>query len=129
MNDAKRDHPPGGRFTPAEAVWRGHRRVSLPALGLLAIGAVAGGLLTGKIAGGLLGIVIAIVPAWLWWSYAIPRWRDWLDDEGIPEASVYQAAVKSGLVFPRGFSLETTEFRRRDGSRGWRSSDRNRGGT
>jgi hypothetical protein len=109
-------------MTPEQAVWRGHFRVSVPALGVLGVSALLGWALTGKVAGALLGVIGGVLPAWLWWSYAIPRWRDWLDDEGISEASVYDLAVRSGLVFPRGFFFEATEFRRRDGSRGWRTS-------
>jgi hypothetical protein len=109
-------------MTPAQAVRRGHRMVSVPALGVMGISALLGWLLTDKVAGALLGVVVSVVPAWLWWSYAIPRWRDWLDDVGVAEASVYDLAVKSGLAFPRGFFLEATEFRRRDGSRGWRAA-------
>lgn len=110
----------GRAMTPAQAVWTGHRRVSLPALCVLVLAAIAGWGVTGKVAGVLLGLVVGMIPAWPWWSYAVPRWRDWLEDQGIAEASVYDLAVKSGLVFPRGFFLELTEFRRRDGSRGWR---------
>jgi hypothetical protein len=108
-------------MTPEQAVWRGHRRVSLPALGSLLITTLVGWVVTEQFAGALIGTVVGVIPAWLWWSYAIPRWRDWLEDQGIPEASVYRRAVDTGLVFPRGFFLEGTEFRRRDGSRGWRA--------
>ncbi len=107
-------------MTPDQAVWTGHRRVSVPALGVMVLAALLGWGVTGKVAGVLLGLVVGTIPAWLWWSYAVPRWRDWLEDQGIAEARVYDLAVKSGLVFPRGFFLEETEFRRRDGSRGWR---------
>lgn len=110
-------------MTPAQAVGRGHRRVSLPAFAIISFTAAIGWGVTHKIAGGLLGLIVGMIPAWVWWSYAVPRWRDWLDDEGISEASVYRLAISSGLVFPRGFYLEGTELRRRDGTRGWRPVD------
>lgn len=109
-------------MTGRQAVWRGHRWVSLPALAIMGAGGLVGWLLASG-AGALLGLVVAVAPAWLWWSYAVPRWRDWLEDMGIPESDVYRLAVGTGLVFPRGFFFEGTEFRRRDGTHGWRGSD------
>ncbi len=106
-------------LTGPQAVWRGHRWVSLPALAIMGMGGLVGWLLLPR-GGVLLGLVVAVGPAWLWWSYSVPRWRDWLDEMGIPEAKVYRLAVNTGLVFPRGFFFEGTECRRRDGTRGWR---------
>lgn len=107
-------------LTPSSAVWIGHGRVSLPVLALVGVGALLGWLLTGKGAGTVLGFVLAGVPGWLWWSYSVPRWRDWIEDNNISEASIYDLAVGTCLVFHRGSFFEATEFRRRDGSRGWR---------
>ena len=87
---------------------------------MMGLCAVLGWLVSGKPAGGVIGLVLGVLPGWLWWSYSIPRWRDWLEDNGISEASVYDLAVRTDLVFPRGSVFEATEFRRRDGSRGWR---------
>lgn len=107
-------------MTPSQAVWTGHRRVSLPVLGLMGLGGLVGWLITGKAAGVGVGLGLGFLPGWLWWSYAVARWRDWLEDNGIAEASVYDLAVRTNLVFTRGSPFEVTEFRRRDGSRGWR---------
>jgi hypothetical protein len=108
-------------LTPRQAVWRGHSRVSAPALAIMGACGFIGWFVIDKPAGVLLGMVFGVAPAWLWWSWAIPRWRDWLNDEGISEASVYREAVNTGLVFPKGFFFEGTEFRRRDGTKGWRA--------
>ena len=66
-------------------------------------------------------LLVGIVPGWVWWSFAVPRWRDWVQDQGLAEPSIYRLAVNLGLVFPKGTFLENTEFRRRDGTRGWRT--------
>ncbi len=115
-----RPHDTGSLLTPTKAVLIGHRRISLPALAILGAVGLAGYALFGTRALAP-SLLVGIAPGWIWWSYAVPRWRDWVEAEGITEASIYATAVNLGLVFPKGFLLESTEFRRRDGTRGWRT--------
>ncbi len=65
--------------------------------------------------GGILGSLLA----WLWWSFAVPQWRDWVQDHGLMPAEVQRLAVRTGLLWPEGSAFQRTEFRRRDGRRGW----------
>jgi hypothetical protein len=107
-------------MSPTRAVLLGHRYVSLPALAIIAGVALIGTVIFGRDALGK-SLLVGIVPGWLWWSYAVPRWRDWVERQGLDEASIYSKAVYFGLVFPKGFFLEQTEFRRSDGTKGWRT--------
>jgi hypothetical protein len=107
-------------LTPTKAVVIGHRQASLPALAIIGAVGLAGDLLFGR-AALVPSLLVGIAPGWLWWSYAVPRWRDWVETQGLDEAAIYSTAVNYGLVFPKGFLLESTEFRRRDGTRGWRT--------
>jgi len=65
------------------------------------------------------GAVLGSGVAWIWWSFAIPRWRDWVIDVGLTPRDVQDLAVRVGLVWPVGSFFERTERRRRDGRRGW----------
>jgi hypothetical protein len=105
------------RLSPGLAVLIGHAVVSVPAVLLLGItmfsfAALGHGTLTG-------GFFVGVVPAWLWWSFVVPRWRDWVVDHDLDVDAVQSIAVATGLLWPRGFFLEKTELRRRDGKKGW----------
>jgi hypothetical protein len=65
------------------------------------------------------GAMIGGVIAWPWWAWSVPRWRDWVEDHGLKPEDVQELAVKTGLLWPEGSLSERTEFRRRDGRRGW----------
>ena len=104
--------------TPRAALRRGHFLVTGPVLGLMVVGALLAGGRWGVTAMAL-GILLAMPVAWLWWAYQIPRWRDWVVERGVSQADVESQAVKSGLLWPRGSFFERTEFRRRNGERGW----------
>ena len=66
-----------------------------------------------------LGVVFGALIAWVWWSFAVPRWRDCVEARGLRPDDVQTLAVQTGLIWPRGSWPERTEFRRRDGRRGW----------
>lgn len=53
------------------------------------------------------------VLAWLWWSYTVPRWRDWALNDGIERERLQKYAVRTGLTWPAGSPFEKTEFRKR----------------
>jgi len=69
--------------------------------------------------GVMVGLVAGPGLAWPWWSYAVPRWRDWVEDQGIAPEEVQEEAERIGLLWPRGSRWERTEFRRRNGRKGW----------
>ena|SRR6266487_6194997 len=105
-------------ITPAHAVARGHLRVTLPVLVIIALGGLIGRYISGR-SGLLLGLVIGAVFAWPCWSFLVPRWRDWVEDEGLDPDEVQPLAVRTGLLWPKGSLFERTECKRRNGKRGW----------
>lgn len=106
------------RVTPLGAVARGHFTVTLPVVGIIVLFGFIGWLLNG---GGalLIGLIIGSVIAWPFWSFLMPRWRDWVEDAGLTGDDVQRLAVMTFLLWPRGSLFERTEFKRRNGKRGW----------
>jgi len=112
-------------MSPAQAVLRGHAVATVPIV--VIIGATAIAFLrwiappsnndeamlihllrmTRLGAGGIVGAAIG----WLWWSFAIPRWRAWVRESGVNEESTLRLAVRTLLIWPKGSIFERTEFR------------------
>jgi hypothetical protein len=61
----------------------------------------------------LLVVVGPVLPAWLWWSLAIPKWRIWAlrHVDNWPELEA--AAVEDKLTWPRGSVFSKTEIKSR----------------
>ena len=96
----------------ARAVTIGHLAVTVPVLVFLGAGAFAWVALDGVVGGwSALFYLCGILFAWLWWSLFVPRWRIWAYRrvESIPE--VLRWAVRTGLVWPRGWLFERTEIK------------------
>jgi hypothetical protein len=102
-------------MTASRAVWVGHLRVTLPLLVVIVSCVLAGRSLGAGRLGGLVGVALG----WLVWASQVPRWRDWVQDQGLEPQQVQPLAVRTGLIWPTGSLPERTEFRRRDGRRGW----------
>jgi len=112
--------PPDQPLTAKLAVRRGHYFISIPVFAILAalwfILAVLfpnGPFRSGKFAP-LLALLIVIGPpsvAWIWWSYAVPRWRRWALSAGVDPEELQRLAQKQLLVWPKGHFFEKTEFR------------------
>ncbi|MEW6401972.1 MAG: hypothetical protein AB1649_09240 [Chloroflexota bacterium] len=58
--------------------------------------------------------LIGIVLAWVWWSFSVPRWRRWALRNGIPTEKLQKWGVIAGLVWPKGWIFEKTEFKLKD---------------
>jgi len=58
----------------------------------------------------LLGFIIG----WAWWSLLIPRWRSWAHSKGVPPDELHKWAVRTGLVWPKGWIFEKTEYKWND---------------
>jgi hypothetical protein len=43
----------------------------------------------------------------------VPRWREWVKNQGADELRTQHLAQVTGLVWPKGSFLEKTEFRLR----------------
>ncbi|MGE0761398.1 MAG: hypothetical protein AB7O38_30570 [Pirellulaceae bacterium] len=105
-------------MTATGAVLRGHMMVTLPVAAAMACGFLIGRFVVQSPQGGV-GLLAGTAVAWLLWSFQVPRWRDWVEANGISPEAVQRLAVRTGLLWPRGSLMERTEFRRRDGRRGW----------
>ena len=96
-------------LTPTRAVLIGHIVVNVPVLVVIGIGYVVAYIYLGSprfIFGGLAGVL----PAWLWWSAMVPRWREWARKHGADPDQTQTLGQRTGLVWPRGCFLEKTEF-------------------
>ena len=103
------------KLTAVAAVMVGHAFVTMP---ILAFIAAVGGTAWSGLGWGprptLIAIIVAAGTAWLWWSFAIPRWRRWALRRGVDRDALQRVGVATGLVWPRGWIFEKTEFRRKD---------------
>ncbi|MGH7603758.1 MAG: hypothetical protein ACRENK_07155 [Gemmatimonadaceae bacterium] len=102
-------------MTTHQAILRGHLVVNGPVL--LIIGGVAwlASLFTKPASSGAgFGLLAGCFLAWPWWSFAAPRWRRWALAQGVHPVELQQAAVQTGLVWPKGSVFEKTELPPRD---------------
>jgi hypothetical protein len=87
-------------YTAWRAVLIGHLVINIPVLAIIAATSVLGLLVFS--AGHLLIIVaVAVVPGWLYWSAAVPRWRRWSLRKGADAEQVERLAQYTLLVWPR----------------------------
>lgn len=105
--------------TPKQAIIRGHRVVMYPVLIIMGLGWLVSSRFRDVTPLATIAFPVAFAGAWLWWSYMVPRWRDWVIDHGLQPEDVQKYAQATGLIWRRGSIFERTEFRRRDGTRGW----------
>jgi len=98
-------------MSAVRAVLIGHLVVTGPVLAII----LAGGLLARALAGRFgLGLMFGVLPAWLWWSMAIPRWRTWALARGVDPTELQRIGALTGLVWPKGWIFEKTELPPRD---------------
>lgn len=109
----------------AKAVLIGHLIVNGPAMIIIAIVAalcVAVGVLFSWVLPGIpfagfivifafVGLLIGCVLGWLWWSFTVPRWRRWALQTGADPERLQKWAAATGLVWPKGWAFEKTEFK------------------
>ena len=106
------------RVTPLRAVAYGHLTVTLPVVGIIALFCFIGWVLNG-VGALFIGLIVGSVIAWPFWSFLMPRWRDWVEDAGLTGDDVQRLAVMTFLLWPQGSLFERTEFKRRNVKRGW----------
>lgn len=59
-----------------------------------------------------IGFLLGFIMGWLWWSYSVPRWRQWaLEQPGVSPDELQKAAEAASLVWPKGHFFEKTEFK------------------
>jgi hypothetical protein len=59
----------------------------------------------------LFGFLVGFVLAWLWWSFATPRWRIWAMLRVDNIYLLHRAAVNAQLTWPRDHLFEHTELK------------------
>ena len=94
------------RLTPKHAVIWGHMVVTIPVF--LVVGLLSA-LSCALLGSALPGMVVGPLVGWLWWSFSISRWRDWVEANGLRSDDVQELAVQTWLLWPRGSWLERTE--------------------
>jgi hypothetical protein len=97
-------------LSPHRAVTIGQLVVNLPVLAIM----VSGFLLADAFRHSYWAFAFAglgFVFAWLWWSVAVPLWRDWAKRSGADEEETQILGQRSGLVWRKGSVFEKTEIR------------------
>jgi hypothetical protein len=59
----------------------------------------------------LAGFLVGFVLAWVWWSFATPKWRLWAIRRVDNLYNLHIQAVRAQLVWPHGSIYEHTEFK------------------
>src|SRR6266446_2215390 len=98
------------QVSPLRAVAHGHLTVTLPVVGIIAFCGFIGWLLNG-VGALFVGLIVGSVIAWPFWSFLMPRWRDWVEDSGLTGDDVQRLAVLTFLLWPKGSLFERTEFK------------------
>jgi hypothetical protein len=111
--DFERGVDPSTPLTVRAAVDRGHAMVNRPVgiiMGvMMAVGVLLVFVFDKEAIGGVL-VVAAPFVAWIWWSYAVPRWRSWALGRGVDPEELQAVAQREKLVWRRGHLFEKTEF-------------------
>ncbi len=82
------------RVSIKAAIWRGQLTVNLPVILIIFAGLVIVGLPLG----------------WLYWSYAVPKWKLWAYARVDDVPALKRAAVRAGLIWPDNHLFEKTEI-------------------
>ena len=106
--------PRSSPLTPVRAVLVGHATITLPVLVIMSGVGFIVYVLTDRVSFGndfalsmawqvarlILGVFLAVVPAWMWWSRGVRRWREWTEGESIHSEQLEKLAVRTLLVWP-----------------------------
>ncbi len=57
----------------------------------------------------ILGMVFSIIPAWIWWSFNVVKWKVWAFSNVRNVHELKRKAIKENLIWPDGSSFEKTE--------------------
>jgi hypothetical protein len=100
------------KLTPERAVRVGLLAVNLPVIMIIVLMSVPV-FLYGGLIWGITGVFGGPILGWIWWSFSVPRWREWAKEKGVNEEQTQALAVRAGLVWPKGHFFEKSEFRPR----------------
>ena len=91
------------------AIVIGQLVVNLPVYAMITVGGIVG-YARGSLMALWLGVIVGTVPAWLWWSITVPRWRAWALARGTDPEQLQRVGVMTGLLWPKGWIFEKTEL-------------------
>lgn len=97
-----------------KALLVGHLVVNGPVLIIILVGLIAALVVQGMSVNSLIAIACVfggIGVAWLWWSYTVPRWRQWAYLHVVDKERLQALAVATGLIWSKGSIFEKTEFK------------------
>jgi hypothetical protein len=102
-------------ITVDRAIKRGQRIMNIPVF-ILLMGTMCGGfyLIAIKILPTwMIPVFIfgSAIPAWIYWSFAITKWRIWAFSNVDNVHELKQQAIESSLIWPDGSFFEKTEIR------------------
>ena len=100
-----------GRLGPGRAVILGQVFVNVPAMILIVAGSWIGQNLLPSLVWVIL--VAGFLCAWIWYAFAISRWRKWAVRQVTDTARLQRLAEITGLLWPKGSPYEKKEFRDR----------------
>jgi hypothetical protein len=112
VTDRQSKEPSGSALTPHRAVLIGQLVVNLPVVSIMGLAFLLAYVLKGP-TWAPIALLLAVIPAWLWWSFMVPRWREWAKRQGVDENETQLIGERSGLVWPEGSIFEKTEFHSR----------------
>jgi hypothetical protein len=95
-----------------KAVLIGHLIVTVPVLIIILGISFLGRILAPSYS--FLFLFVGFILAWAWWSLMVPRWRRWALKNGAPADRLQKWAAATGLVWPKGWIFEKTEFKAKD---------------
>src|SRR5260370_10420939 len=100
---------PGRQLSIWKAILVGQVVVNVPTVGIM----MASLFLGATVVPWQLSAILGSILGWVWWSYTVPRWRDWALYRGLDPDRLQKFAFRTSLTWPRGSLFEKTEFRRR----------------
>ncbi len=108
-----------------EAIRKGHRTVTLPGI-LIMLGSFGICIFLGvqkSVPNSyvIAGAVLSPLVAWLYWSFAITRWRLWAFDNVRNVHELKKRAIRENLIWPDGSFFEKTEIRNTEEKEKWHS--------
>jgi hypothetical protein len=83
------------------AILVGQLVVNVPVVGIM----IAALFLGSRIIPWELCLFLGSILGWVWWSFTVPRWRDWAYAHGIDPARLQKLAVRIGLTWPKGVQV------------------------
>jgi hypothetical protein len=100
---------PNTSLGAGKAVFIGHLVVNIPVL-IIMFSIFFGGIIIAPLIWWLF-LILGFVLAWIWWSITVPRWRKWALRNGASAEKLQKYAEITGLVWPKGWIFEKTEFK------------------